>query len=72
VDNSGRKTEGKQNTLEASKLRAFIKYYVISNHQYINQIDELIYPLALGITFPLGLWGSKSRAAAVLGVLLNK
>jgi hypothetical protein len=68
VANSGQKTESKQNTLEASNLRAFIKYYIISNQQHINLNGELMYSLALGITFPLGRWGSKPRAAAAPGV----
>ena len=34
--------------LEASDLRAFYKYYIIINQQFINVNDELMYYFGLG------------------------
>lgn len=62
VDNSERKTESKQNTLEASDLRAFNKLYIISNQQYINIIVMLCTLLHPGELSPLGPWGREPRA----------
>ena len=40
---SHNKKETKTKVLEASDLRAFYKYYIIINQQFINVNDELMY-----------------------------